>query len=317
MAEKDRCWIWGTDAEIESGNGDIITFNSPRAGGKYRVAQSVSSTAVKQLDSAKLTEWLITQRRLGDDAPLITSYTAETLSSIPPLGVLEKRDRVLEFLAGRSSKYGQPIRVAGTVDAELNANLIGLQLAAQCRDSNEARAFLTFLGEEGLIGFDESHTNVRVRFSGWQYVEKRRVQESALEQAFVAMWFHARTEAAFVDGIAPAIRECGYRPLRIDQKEHVNKVDDEIVAEIRRSRFLVADFTSEPEKPRGGVYFEAGFAMGLEKKVIWTCHESSLKFVHFDTRQFNHIVWNEVAELKTKLKNRIGAVLGQGPAPII
>jgi hypothetical protein len=164
MAEKDKCWIWGTDAEIESGIGDIITFNSPRAGGKYRVAQSVSSTTVKQLDSAKLTEWLTTQRRLGDSAPLITSYTAAALSSIPTLGVLEKRDRVLEFLAGRSSKYGEPIRVAGSVDAELNGTLIGLQLAAQCRDSNEARAFLTFLVEEGLIAFDESHANVRITF---------------------------------------------------------------------------------------------------------------------------------------------------------
>ena len=32
-------------------------------------------------------------------------------------------------------------------------------------------------------------------------------------------------------------------PVRIDQKERLNKIDDEIIAEIRRSRFLVADFT--------------------------------------------------------------------------
>ncbi len=101
MAEKDKCWIWGTDAEIESGNGNTITFNSPRAGGKYRVTSSVSSTTIKKLDSVKLTEWLTAQRRSGDTAPTITSYTAEALSSIPTLGVLEKRDRVLEFLASR------------------------------------------------------------------------------------------------------------------------------------------------------------------------------------------------------------------------
>jgi nucleoside 2-deoxyribosyltransferase len=312
----EKCWIWATEAEIGGGVGDFTTFNSPRAGGKYRVARSVSSTDVKQHDPTKLTEWLIAQRRQGDDAPLITSHTAEVIRSISSLGVLEKRDRVLEFLTRRSSKYGAPIRVTGTLDTELNTTFIGLQLAAQCRDSSEAHAFLIFLEEGGLIAFDTPRTNVRVTFPGWQYVEKRGAQESELVQAFVAMWFHKSTEVAFIEGIAPAIRECGYRPLRIDQKEHVNKVDDEIVAEIRRSKFLVADFTSEPEKPRGGVYFEAGFAMGLGKKVIWTCHESCLKFVHFDTRQFNHIVWNDTAELKAKLKNRIGAVLGQGPAPL-
>jgi len=32
-------------------------------------------------------------------------------------------------------------------------------------------------------------------------------------------------------------------------------------------RFIVADFTGQ----RGGVYFEAGYALGLRKPVIWTC----------------------------------------------
>jgi nucleoside 2-deoxyribosyltransferase len=130
-------------------------------------------------------------------------------------------------------------------------------------------------------------------------------------QAFVAMWFHETMDAVYTDGIAPAVEECGYIPVRIDKKEHSNRIDDEIIAEIRRSKFLVADFTSEPEKPRGGVYFEAGLAFGLNKPVIWTCHQDSLKFVHFDTRQFNHIVWSEAADLKKKLINRIGAVLGR------
>jgi hypothetical protein len=84
----------------------------------------------------------------------------------------------------------------------------------------------------------------------------------------------------------------GYEPRRVDQKHHhLNKVDDEIIAEIRRSRFLVADFTCEPDKVRGGVYFETGFAMGLNIPIIWTCKDTSMKDLHFDTRQFPHIVW--------------------------
>lgn len=47
--------------------------------------------------------------------------------------------------------------------------------------------------------------------------------------------------------------------MMIGSKEHSNKIDDEIIGEIRRSAFIVADFTGH----RGGVYFEAGFAMGL------------------------------------------------------
>jgi hypothetical protein len=94
---------------------------------------------------------------------------------------------------------------------------------------------------------------------------------------------------------------------------HLNKVDDEIIAEIRRSRFLVADVTCEPGKVRGGVYFEAGFAMGLNIPIIWTCKETSMNDLHFDTRQYPHIVWKHSADLYTQLKARIGRLIGDGP----
>ena len=55
-----------------------------------------------------------------------------------------------------------------------------------------------------------------------------------------------------------------------------NSIDDEIIAEIRRSWFVVADFTcgtvphegKEVAIPRGGVYYEAGFAQGLNVPLI-------------------------------------------------
>ncbi len=116
-------------------------------------------------------------------------------------------------------------------------------------------------------------------------------------------------------GIEPAIRDSGYKALRVDQKEHINKIDDEIIAEIRRSRFVVADFTSREGQPRGGVYFEAGFAYGIAIPVICMCRTDLIGSVHFDTRQFNHITWEDPTDLYTKLRNRIGAVIGDGPLP--
>ncbi|HZU50969.1 MAG TPA: hypothetical protein VE968_03750 [Sphingomicrobium sp.] len=113
-------------------------------------------------------------------------------------------------------------------------------------------------------------------------------------------------------GIEPAIREAGYEPLRIDRKEHLNKIDDEIIAEIRRSRFLVADFTHGDTGARGGVYYEAGFAHGLNIPVIFTCRADAIDKVHFDTRQYNHITWATPDELKERLAKRITATLGDG-----
>ncbi len=120
-------------------------------------------------------------------------------------------------------------------------------------------------------------------------------------------------QQALEHGIEPAIKDAGYKPLRIDQKEHINKIDDEIIAEIRRSRFLVADFTHGVDGARGGVYYEAGFAHGLNLPVIFTCREDAVEELHFDTEHYNHIVWTTPADLREKLTNRILAVIGEGP----
>ena len=116
------------------------------------------------------------------------------------------------------------------------------------------------------------------------------------------------------NGIKPAIVDAGYEPVRIDRQEFLGKIDDEIVAEIRKSRFVVADFTTTRKSgARGGVYYEAGFAHGLDIPAILTCHQDCMNDVHFDTNHFNHLVWATPEDMRTKLKNRIEAVLGHGP----
>ena len=110
------------------------------------------------------------------------------------------------------------------------------------------------------------------------------------------MWFNDTMLPTLKDGIAPAIRDAGYEPLRIDHKPHINKIDDEIIAEIRRSRLLVADFTCEPGKVRGGVYFEAGFALGLGIPVFWTVNEESTNTSTSTHGSTPHIVWKDAAD---------------------
>jgi len=131
---------------------------------------------------------------------------------------------------------------------------------------------------------------------------------------FCAMWFSPEVTSVWTDAIKPAIERAGYRSVRIDGIEHNNKIDDEILANIRSSRFVVADFTGE----RGGVYFEAGFAMGIGLPVIWTVRDDALAKVHFDNRQYNFIVWkpDNLADLAKRLQLRIEATIGKGPISV-
>ncbi|HEY0079493.1 MAG TPA: hypothetical protein VGB73_12850 [Pyrinomonadaceae bacterium] len=146
---------------------------------------------------------------------------------------------------------------------------------------------------------------MRLGLEGWKRVSELRKDEVKSNQAFVAMWFSRDLDDAWSEGLKPALEQTGYVPLRIYLSQHNEKIDDRIIAEIRKSGLLVADFTGQ----RGGVYFEAGFAMGLGKPVIWTCREDDVGKLHFDTRQYNHIVWTDASDLREKLMLRIEATL--------
>ena len=116
---------------------------------------------------------------------------------------------------------------------------------------------------------------------------------------------------AYNHGIAPGIEDSGYKPYRTDRDEYIDRIDDHIIAEIRRSKFLVADFSHGVDGVRGSVYYEAGFAHGLNIPVIFVCREGSTR--HFDTDHFNHIIWTSPEELRKRLRDRILHVIGQGP----
>src|SRR5260370_3452908 len=124
-----------------------------------------------------------------------------------------------------------------------------------------------------------------VTANGWERIDELR--QSGPNSAFVFVEMSVRAELAelFDKAIAPAVRQAGYEPFRVDRKEHANSIDDEIVGNIRKSRFMVADFTDQ----RAGVYFEAGMMNGLGRTVIWMCDKAELGKVHFDVRHGNFI----------------------------
>jgi nucleoside 2-deoxyribosyltransferase len=89
--------------------------------------------------------------------------------------------------------------------------------------------------------------------------------------------------------------------------EHNDKICDRILAEIRLAQVVVADFTGQ----RSGVFFEAGYALGLGRHVIWMCREAEFERLreHFDTRQYAHISWTDAEDLHHKLSDRIRATV--------
>ena len=151
---------------------------------------------------------------------------------------------------------------------------------------------------------------IQITPKGYEFLENLKQDNTDSQIGFCAMWFNKDVLPIWTSAIQLAIKAAGYDAKRIDTHEHNNRIDDEIISMIRRSKFMVADFTGQ----RGGVYFEAGFALGLGLQVIWTCKKSELENNHLDTRQYNFVTWEEekLDEFKTNLQNRIEATLGRG-----
>jgi nucleoside 2-deoxyribosyltransferase len=310
------CAIWHSEAKEDDPQGDWRDIMSARVGTKYRVVGShdarVGRLTIEQ--KLSLSRWIMQQHELGVKLPELHGDNLDEATSLPPLRFSDKVRAVLLYIAKRLTRLdgGFLVYESTPVQPEVGALLSLVEL----RDLNELKYLLKVMEDIGLVANTSNSIGtslINLTPRGWERVEELTTAAVIPSQAFVAMWFNEATQDAYDKGIAPAIRAAGYQSLRIDNKEHVNKIDDEIVAEIRRSRFLVADFTCEPEKVRGGVYFEAGFAMALPIPVIWTCNERSGRDLHFDTRQYNHIMWMEPSDLHDKLLARIGALLGDGP----
>lgn len=177
-----------------------------------------------------------------------------------------------------------------------------------CATNNEMQFMVTeFLCNELALLQSQNNHEYQISPKGWLVLEGAPNVSS--QMGFCAMWFNDEVTPLWIDVIEPAIREAGYEPLRIDGKQHNGKIDDEIMASIRASRFVVSDFTGN----RGGVYYEAGFAHGLGLPVVFMCREGDA--LHFDVRQYNCIFWkpDQLLEARNSLKNRIRATLGQGP----
>ena len=131
-------------------------------------------------------------------------------------------------------------------------------------------------------------------------------------QIFVAMMFSEETASTYEQVYKPVIQSLNYSVMRIDEKQFNGSIIGEITAEITDSVALIADLTGN----RGGVYYEAGIAKGLQLcnhpiKLILTCKRSFFdnKKVHFDVSGDNIILYDSDEDLRQKLLKRLQVVL--------
>lgn len=276
--------------------------------GRFPITRAAATVAERKELSPKISCWIRDRNESGTDIPEINTNTLKDIEALlPNYKVSEKQLLLLRALERWTKFPGQSLDVIPDRDYPISW-ATGRQEFKYLLSNLIERGFIrrTDGGPASLKG--SANIALCISAKGWSFLEDHERPSIISDQVFVAMSFSPDLKSAWENGIYPALKRAGYRPYRVDAEPHIDRIDAKIVAEIRNSRFLVADVTQQ----RPGVYFEAGFAIGLGLPVFWLVRKDDLDNVHFDTRQYNHIIWDSEENLASQLENFVIAFLGKG-----
>lgn len=260
------------------------------------ISENVELKEKKHLISGCIFE--MNERKIPLD--IITQLNVTDLLKHPWIArnVDDQFEKVLRYINKRTTYLYESVML------DLNRPAI-----AYARHAKEFENILHALKDLDYLSGDSgaNYERVYLTLTGLARISKMNQVVTNSKQCFVAMWFNDEMRKIFDSTIQRAVKDAGYDAFIIPMKEFNDDITDNIIAEIKKSKFLIADFTGN----RGGVYFEAGFASGLGLPVIWTCQKKSFNenHIHFDVNHFNFIVWENEDELYEGLKNRIGRTI--------
>lgn len=236
----------------------------------------------------------------------------------------EQANNLVVLLAGRQENYSTPYDLAENLP-EIAA-LIGISTKNQQNDlkflcdSLTQQAMLYEVMTENILD-DCPKMCARLTFEGWQKYEELKLDTKDSRKAFLAVAFpvegkdkdkpenqdlHYFHETLYPNHLRQAVEQTGFvleNPLLANPK--AGNIHARIEAEIRASKFVIAEITDGNR----GAYWEAGFARGLGKPVIYLCKNGITP--HFDVGSDLRVMWENNCPEKAAddLKNVILATL--------
>lgn len=306
------CPVCGNASAIagpDASGRDATLIDCPYCG-KFGLAGTLVAslpTLLLSRDAAPKLSHVIRKAHETGQRLLLNSYTAQAILENPLPRPREQADLLLQWLALNSPGPGEPLEVrydvqGAVVGAKSHAGFS--MLVEHLIDKG------LVVGPHETYMSGESVAHVALTFEGWDYYESLRVGGATYRKAFMAMKFGDPTLNSLLDEVLrPAAKRAGFDLFKLDDRPIAGLIDDRMRVEIRASDFVIADLTHD----NLGAYWEAGYAEGLGKPVIYTCERSKFEAsrTHFDTNHHLTIVWDATAptEVAQQLVATIRATL--------
>ena len=265
---------------------------------------------------------------------VFTSDSVENLlrDARMPKTQMQRLDRLLLNLYKASDKFGELFFVGeefrpNSKNSEVIDRITGIGLGnateaifwprnfpisiTYARNVAEVKSMLELLVLSGYLNHKDNSSYV-ITPKGFERAEQILSTNIDSKSVFVAMGYYNDLLEACEKAIKPSCTDCGFNAILISDKPHNNGITDEIITEIKRSKFVVVDFTYN----NNGAYFEAGYAQGLGLPLIRCCkkewfdgtdEEGNQNRLHFDVQHYSTILWKDHEDFKKQLKANIRA----------
>ena len=247
--------------------------------------------------------------------PAITVFriTPEIINSYKYMTFAEKINYLILYLGDKSRYMGDYLEIPCNEfsSAAFLHRFMENGNALESRDmKTQALMVIEYLNETELIKEVDYRSDtifLCVSAKGWQLIETLQRNTAFGKKVFIAMSFADETKSTR-EALRKGIEKAGYTPVVIDEVYHNHQIVPEMFKQIRDSKFLVIDVSV----PNNGAYYEAGYALGLGKEVIFCCKRETFdnkeKRPHFDVSQKQMIVWENENELSEKLEKWINSL---------
>lgn len=205
-------------------------------------------------------------------------------------------DRIITYFGDNQPGFGRGI--------ELNN---GEKIAAiGVEDYLDLNAALYDLNVSGLMDFGTGVAGGAQRLErgdrppmiltlkGWDRYEHLMQSNPQSTTAFMAMQFgDGQMDRIYREHFLPVVLAIGYDLHTVEDHPEAGLIDYRIRLQVTASRFVLADLTHENR----GVYFEAGYAEGIGRPVIFTCRTDAFNPAtgkpHFDVNHNQCVKWDD------------------------
>ena len=228
--------------------------------------------------------------------------TRETLDSIRANGELPsvavQAQNAIRYIGDEVSRTGMPVKalprdfcsIIGSFDQQS-----AVRLVEELFERNIVR-----IGGHGsavqrgdTIGSPfHSFASIDLSLDGWKQYEAEKHGMFKGDYGFIAMKFDDSVLDDLVNNyIKPKIKEdIGYKLIDLRDVSRAGIIDNIMRTQIRNSKFVIVDLSHD----NSGAYWEAGYAEGLSKPVIYICERTKFDEAktHFDTNHCTTVLWS-------------------------